>query len=206
MNMKAWSLLVVVGFLFSCDFQEQSTDSAGQSTSPKKGKNSDFPSKAIIEIPSGTNAKFEIDKNSGQLFIEQIDGNPRRINYLPYPSNYGMIPGTLQSEEEGGDGDPLDVIVLGPALEAGSDIPVRFIGVLKLLDGGEIDDKLIAVSEGNPFSELNSLSELQEDFPGATEILRLWFLNYKGPGEMEVIGWGDELEARAMLERSMIEE
>jgi len=60
-----------------------------------------------------------------------------------------MIPQTLLSKENGGDGDPLDVIILGPSISRGSVVKAHLIGVLKLLDGGEQDDKLIAIIDNS---------------------------------------------------------
>ncbi|MCK5820516.1 MAG: inorganic diphosphatase [Bacteroidales bacterium] len=107
---------------------------------------------AVVEIPAGTLDKWEVDKETGYLKWEIRDGKPRVVQYLGYPGNYGMIPRTLLSKESGGDGDPLDVIVLGQPVERGSIVKAQLIGVLKLLDGGEQDDKLIAVLDGSPFS------------------------------------------------------
>ena len=75
----------------------------------------------VIEIPAGTAAKWEVDKRDGALRWEIEDGRPRVVRYLGYPGNYGMVPRTLLPEEVGGDGDALDVLVLGPALEHGLD-------------------------------------------------------------------------------------
>ena len=75
----------------------------------------------MIEIPTGTTAKWEVVKPSGELRWEFDQGRPRVVRYLGYPGNYGMIPRTLLPKEEGGDGDPLDVVVLGPAVPRGSD-------------------------------------------------------------------------------------
>jgi inorganic pyrophosphatase len=121
----------------------------------------------VVEIPAGTNAKWEVVKESGRLEWEQRGGRPRVFDYLAYPGNYGMVPRTLLPKELGGDGDPLDVIVLGPALERGSVVAVRLIGILELLDGGEQDDKLIAVLPGAPLLETlrvwsNSTSGMSE--------------------------------------------
>ena len=54
------------------------------------------------------------NKETKQVEIELVNDNPRIINYLGYPANYGMIPETLLSRNNGGDGDPLDIVVLGP--------------------------------------------------------------------------------------------
>ena len=157
----------------------------------------------VIEIPAGTLAKWEVDKATGGLMWEFRNGAPRVVNYLPYPGNYGMIPQTLLPSALGGDGDPLDVIVLGEAVERGSVVSAKIIGMIKLLDGGEQDDKLIAVSEDSPLAHLETLEELQSEYGGIVEILSTWFSNYKGPGKMEVTGIADEKEALKVLEYSI---
>jgi inorganic pyrophosphatase len=153
----------------------------------------------VVEIPTGSIEKWEVDKTSGTLKWEFVDDKPREVKYLGYPGNYGMIPRTLLPKELGGDGDPLDVIVLGPAVERGSIIKSKVIGVLQLLDRGEQDDKLIAVLEDSPFYTINSLEELDANFNGVSEIVKLWFANYKGPGKMEPKGFGDEKMASEIL-------
>ena len=154
---------------------------------------------AVIEIPAGTNAKCEVEKEHGQLLWEIKSGKPRVVQYLPYPGNYGMIPQTILPRALGGDGDPLDVIVLGPALERGVVVPVRVIGVLELLDGGEQDDKLMAVSLDGPFRDVRDLSDLDARFAGVRLIVETWFSNYKGPGKMETRGWGNAERAEKIL-------
>ncbi len=158
----------------------------------------------IVEIPSGTNAKWEVDKHDGKLKWEFRNGKPRVVKYLPYPGNYGMIPRTLLSKELGGDGDPLDILVLGPARPRGSVVEARIIGVLKLLDGGEQDDKLIAVMPGSELGGVNNFAQLKSQFKGALDIVELWFANYKGPGEIESKGIGGVAEANAILDDAIM--
>lgn len=157
----------------------------------------------IVEIPTGTNAKWEVEKTTGHLKWEFKDGKPRVVAYLGYPGNYGMIPRTLLPKELGGDGDPLDVIVIGPAVPRGSVISARPIGVLKLLDGGEQDDKIIAVPLDSHLGNISSLDELSNEFAGITEILELWFSNYKGPGKMRANGFGSVKEARDVIDSAV---
>jgi len=157
----------------------------------------------LVEIPAGTNAKWEVDKASGQLEWEMRDGKPRVVDYLAYPGNYGMVPRTLLPKALGGDGDPLDVLVLGPAVERGAVVAVRLIGVLELLDGGERDDKLIAVRPGSTLGDIESLEELDRRYAGASEIVKLWFSNYKGKGKMEAQGFGDPKRAQEILEAAI---
>jgi len=77
--------------------------------------------------------KWEVDKTDGKMKWEFVDKKPRTINYLGCPGNYGMIPGTLLSKELGGDGDPLDVIVLGPPVERGSIVKCKLTSVKLIL-------------------------------------------------------------------------
>lgn len=164
-------------------------------------RNPDGSVNALIEIPAGTNAKWEVN-GKGVLEWEIKDGKPRVVDYLGYPGSYGMVPGTLQSEKDGGDGDPLDVIVLGPALERGALVPVRVVGVLRLTDTGERDDKLIAVRPGSPMGDASDLADLDARHPGATRILEIWFENYKGPGRMESGGFADAAEASRIVDHA----
>ncbi|MFP4522911.1 MAG: inorganic diphosphatase [Fibrobacterota bacterium] len=143
---------------------------------------------ALIEIPSGTSAKWELNKNSGLIEWEIKDGKKRIVNYLPYVCNYGMIPGTLLRKEDGGDGDPLDIIVLGPAMERGDTLGVRVIGIMHMIDGGETDDKIMSVSPSSVFRSVRSVNELRDEYPGVLEILKIWFANYKGRGQISVKG------------------
>lgn len=157
----------------------------------------------VIEIPAGTTEKWEVEKENGTLQLEHIKGKPRIINYIGYPGNYGMIPQTLLPKKLGGDGDPLDVIVLGKPVKKGSVIKCKLIGVLYLLDRGEQDDKLIAVMEDTPLYSVSNLEELDKKYIGITEIIQLWFSNYKGIGKMKSKGFGEKDEAIKILVSSI---
>lgn len=159
----------------------------------------------VIEIAAGSLEKWEVNKQSGQLVPDSLNGQPRKVNYLPYPANYGMIPQTLLPKNAGGDGDPLDVILLGAAVPRGELVKARVIGVLKLLDGGEQDDKLIAVPVGRSSSweKLRSLEELQEAYPGVTQIIELWFTHYKGKGKMKSLGYQEAAFGQQILEAAI---
>lgn len=157
--------------------------------------------RAVIEIPAGSTEKWETAKDGKSIIWEFKDGKPRVIDYLGYPGNYGFIPKTLLPREKGGDGDPLDVVVLGKALPRGRVAKVKLIGVLKMLDTGEQDDKLIALhSSASFYTGVDEIAGLQEKYPGMPEILRLWFENYKGPGVMEFKGFGSRKEAMEIVD------
>ncbi|MCC5879096.1 MAG: inorganic diphosphatase [Idiomarina sp.] len=137
---------------------------------------------ALIEISTGQQQKWQQDhQQPNWLEWEHKKGEPRWIAYLGYPANYGIIPNTLAAIEDGGDGDPLDVLVLGSPIPQGHMLAVRVIGVMTMLDDGEQDDKLIAVDPQHPvFGSVNDIEQLQNEFTGLTDILRIWFQNYKG--------------------------
>jgi len=136
---------------------------------------------AIIEIPSGSNEKWEITKDGKKIQREFNNGVPRTINYLGYPANYGFIPQTLVSFDQGGDGDAVDVLVLGQKLEIGSMVKIRIIGMLSLKDGGFIDNKVIGVlHDSNLSSQISSIGDFEKSYPGLLTIVKIWFENYKG--------------------------
>ncbi len=157
----------------------------------------------VVEIPAGTNNKIEYNKESGLFEQDQENGEPRVISFLPYPGNYGFVPGTLMSRDRGGDGDALDIMVLGPHQETGTVIEVKPIGVLLLEDGGEADHKVIAVPADPNLQTIpveNFLDFLIEH-DAAKKMVEDWFLNYKGWGKMKLIGWEDEQYAEKEINK-----
>ena len=165
--------------------------------------NDDGSINAVVEISSGTLEKYELNKIDGTIELELINNKPRIINYLGYPANYGLIPKTLLAKKNGGDGDPLDVIVIGPPEHRNSVVKCKVIGVLYLLDKLEQDDKLIAVSSNSTIKNINNIDELEEKYSGILEILEIWFTNYKGSGEVISKGFGDKKSALRILMNSI---
>ena len=167
--------------------------------------NSDGTINVVVEIPTGTNEKWEVSKETGDIEWEFKKGKPRIVKFLGYPTNYGMIPRTLLSKDKGGDGDPLDVILIGSYIPRGNIVSGKVIGVLKMLDGGEIDDKLLMIQEDSPLYKANSVEELKEEFPGALSIIEKWFESYKGPGEIKTNGYGSVFEAENILKQAILD-
>lgn len=154
---------------------------------------------AVVEIPCGTNEKWEV-KLDGVLRWDVKNNAPRVVEYLGYPANYGIVPQALFGKDIGGDGDPLDVLVLGPAMPRGTVASVRVIGIIRLVEKGEQDHKLIAVDEHGPLGKVDSMSDLERDHVGVTDILKTWFLNYKGKeGTMKYDSFGSRADALELL-------
>lgn len=142
--------------------------------------NADGTVNIVIEIPAGTTAKYQVVNETGLIELEQKNGAPRFVQYLGYPCNYGNIPRSILLKKKGGDGDAVDVLVLGPSVPTGSVVKGRAIGVLSLVDTGEKDDKVVVVMENSPFAKCKSIADLDAKFPGVTTILQTWFTSYKG--------------------------
>ncbi len=103
-------------------------------------KENDF--MAFIEIGKGGKVKYELDKETGLIKFDRL-----LYTSMVYPANYGFIPRTL-----GGDGDPLDVLVLtSEPLIPGVLVECRPIGMIIMVDDGEQDEKIIAVAKDDPF-------------------------------------------------------
>ncbi len=106
----------------------------------------------IIEIPKGIRAKYELDKESGLLKLDRV-----LYSSVYYPANYGFIPQTYCEDH-----DPLDILILSQIeVVPLCIVPAKIIGVMRMLDGGEADDKIIAVAAGDPsMNHYNDISEL----------------------------------------------
>ena len=157
----------------------------------------------VIEIPAGTIDKWELNKSNGQLEWEIVNGKSRKVNYLGYPGNYGFIPQTILSKDQGGDGDPLDVLLLGPAVKRGSIQKCKIIGVLKLTDHGENDDKIIAVSQNSEMYKVNDILEMENEFNGVLDIVEIWFKNYKGSDVLQSNGYSSRDSAMEIIQRAI---
>ena len=159
----------------------------------------------VIKIPAGGNQKWEVSKIDGTLRWERRNNSYRVIKYLPYVSNYGFIPQTLQPENLGGDGEPVDVVLLGKSYERGSVIKSKILGVLLMTDEGKIDNKIIAIPNDSKIffhQNLNSIEDLNKNYPGILEILKIWFQNYKRTGQVEIQSYDDSNKALEIIKAS----
>jgi inorganic pyrophosphatase len=159
----------------------------------------------VIEIPAGTTLKTEYNETTRKFEAPRVNGVPRRVQYLPYPGNYGFIPSTRQPKEKGGDGDALDIVLLADAIPKERVIQAIPIAVLHLTDGGENDSKIIAVPVNGDLRTINctQFTCLKENYPSVLTILETWFANYKGRPAVNVMRWGNEEEAKQEINLSV---
>ncbi|MEJ2601028.1 MAG: inorganic pyrophosphatase [Anaerolineales bacterium] len=144
---------------------------------------------AYIEITPFDLVKYEVDKETGYIRVDR----PQRTSSVP-PTLYGFIPRTycgervhaLSPKSTRGDGDPLDICVISERPITHNEVILNacVVGALQMLDGGEADDKIIAVLENDPvWGEINQLSELPQ---ALIDRLQHYFTTYKlVPGEQK---------------------
>jgi inorganic pyrophosphatase len=122
----------------------------------------------IIEIPKGNRAKYELDKESGMLRLDRV-----LFSSVYYPANYGFIPQTYCDDK-----DPLDILVICQIdIEPLCIVPAKVIGVMRMLDQGEADDKIISVAAGDP--SVNHYGDISELPPHFVSELKSFFEDYK---------------------------
>jgi inorganic pyrophosphatase len=145
---------------------------------------------AVVEIPQGSVNKYEYDK---QLHVFRLD----RTLYSPvhYPGDYGFVPSTL-----GQDSDPLDVLILvdKPSFP-GCVIEVRPIGLLRMVDQGKHDEKILAVVENDPV--YREVKESDDIFPHMLREIEHFFSIYKNleGKKTEIAGWSGADAARKII-------
>jgi inorganic pyrophosphatase len=149
---------------------------------------------AVIEIPQGSRAKYEIDKDSGLLKLDRVI-----YSTFYYPSNYGFIPQTY-----GDDKDPLDILVITSLpVQAMCLMEAKVIGVMQMIDNGDADDKIIAVANTDPsVNHYNNVEEMPRHFFSE---LRHFFEEYKRLENKTVVveEFGDKSTALKVVESAM---
>jgi inorganic pyrophosphatase len=130
----------------------------------------------VVEVPKGSKNKYELDKATGLLRLDRV-----LYSAVHYPANYGFVPRTYCD-----DGDPLDVLVFGQEpVHPLTVVEVRAIGVMQMRDDKGIDDKILAVSVGDPaFAGYRDFRELPSH---VVREMRRFFLDYKTLEGKEVV-------------------
>ena len=148
----------------------------------------------FVEIPAGSRNKYEVDKKTGAIFLDR-----RLFTSTTYPADYGFIENTL-----GGDGDPLDALVLaGDPTFPGCRIRARPIGLFRMTDEKGPDEKIICVSARDPFwARFQDLAELDGNLRNEIDH---FFRVYKEleTDKVDTRGFGDRAEAERVIAEAL---
>jgi inorganic pyrophosphatase len=162
------------------------------------GSNPPFDVNVIVEVPiGGEPIKYELEKRSGALFVDRM-----LYTSMRYPGNYGFVPHTLSD-----DGDPIDVLIANNRpIVPGAICNCRPVGVMFMEDEAGGDEKIVAV----PSDKISPIYRKVKNYSDLPEMLiqRIvhFFEHYKDleTGKwVKIARWGDEAEARAMIERAI---
>jgi inorganic pyrophosphatase len=149
---------------------------------------------AVIEIPFGSRNKYELDKATGLMKLDRV-----LYSSVHYPGDYGFIPRTLHE-----DGDPLDVLVLVKQQTfTGCMIEVRPLGLLRMLDRGEADDKVLSIPLHDPaYEEYFDISDIPQH---SLKEVQHFFATYKDleGKRVQVLGWEKSDVAMQVINESI---
>lgn len=149
---------------------------------------------AVIEIPRGSRAKYELDKDSGLLRLDRV-----LYSSVDYPANYGFIPNTYCDDK-----DPLDILVISQVnIVPMCLVSAKVIGVMRMIDGGEADDKIIAVAADDV--SVNYIHDINSLPPYFSNEIKHFFEEYKRLERktVEVIEFRDSGTAKEIIRQAM---
>ena len=157
----------------------------------------------VNEIPRYTKPKMEIATDVElNPIVQDVKKGKLRDYHGPLYWNYGCLPQTWEDpnvanaevENYMGDNDPLDVVEIGSeTLEMGAVVPVKPLGILSMIDSGELDWKLIAICANDPMAEkLNNIDDVEKHCPGTISGIREWFRWYKTPDGKPINAFGHD--------------
>ena len=139
-----------------------------------------------IEIPKGSRNKYELDHETGKIFLDRYLFTP-----MAYPLDYGFIDGTL-----GEDGDPLDALVILPEpVLPGVIVPARVLGVFKMTDEAGGDDKLLCVIDDPRWAHLQDIEDVSQFQRDEIEHFFVHYKDLEPNKEVTGSGWGNKAEA-----------
>ncbi len=148
----------------------------------------------VIEIGKGSKNKFEIDKKTGLIKLDRA-----MYTAQDFPFDYGFVPRSLWH-----DNDPLDVVVLTTyPLQSGILVEARPVGVMRMIDGGDSDDKIIAVPDKDPrWSDVQDLKDINKHTLKEIEHFYSTYKNLQDK-KVEVKGFDDAEKAKAVFDEGI---
>ena len=147
-----------------------------------------------IEIPKGSRNKYEVDHDSGKVYLDRYLFTP-----MAYPADYGFIDNTLAD-----DGDPLDALVITPEpVFPGATVIARPIGVFKMTDEAGGDDKLLAVIDDPRWERYQDIDDVEQHIKDEIEHFFVHYKDLEPNKEVQGSGWGNREEAEKILKESL---
>ncbi|MDP8079865.1 inorganic diphosphatase [Phocoenobacter skyensis] len=150
----------------------------------------------VNEIPAGSNHKIEWNRELACFQLDRVEPT-----IFAKPTNYGFIPQTLDE-----DGDELDVLlVTDQPLATGVFLEAKVIGVMKFVDDGEVDDKIVCVpaDDRNNGNAYNTLADLPKQLISQIEFHFNHYKDLKKAGTTQVTAWGDVTEAKKVIKEAI---
>ena len=148
----------------------------------------------IIEIPKGSRNKYEVDHESGRVFLDRYLFTP-----MAYPADYGFIDNTLAD-----DGDPLDALVILPEpVLPGVIVPARVLGVFKMTDEAGGDDKLLCVIDDVRYESYQDIDDVDDFTKNEIEHFFVHYKDLEPNKEVQGSGWAGREEAEKILTESL---
>ncbi|BCS92803.1 inorganic diphosphatase [Metallosphaera javensis (ex Sakai et al. 2022)] len=151
----------------------------------------------LVEIPSGSNIKYEYDEEEGVIKVDRV-----LYTSMVYPFNYGFVPGTLEE-----DGDPIDVLVLtNYPLLPGTVIEARPVGVIHMKDEEGVDEKIIAVPKEKTDPTFARIKDVNDIDDATKNKIVHFFEHYKElePNKwVKISGWGSASEAKEKIAKAI---
>jgi len=156
----------------------------------------------VCEIPKMTLKKMEVaTKVEGNPIMQDEKKGKARLYHGPIFWNYGCLPQTWEDPNVKGDADvggafgdddPIDVVEIGASSqEMGAIVPVKPLGVLSMIDDGELDWKVIAIAGSDEHAkDINDVDDIEKYYPGTVSGIREWFRWYKTPDDKPINGFG----------------
>ena len=149
---------------------------------------------AVVEIPAKSRNKYELDKDTGLIKLDRV-----LYSAVHYPADYGFIPRTLSE-----DNDPMDILVrINEPTFPGCLIPARPIGVLRMLDRGEPDEKILAVPSDDPYyAAYFDIGDISAHYLREVEHFFQIYKDLEGK-RVEILGWENAAAAHQLIVESI---
>ncbi len=150
---------------------------------------------AVIEIPKGSRNKYEYSKELGSYMLDRVLYSP-----MHYPGEYGFVPQTIYD-----DGDPMDIIVLmEDQTFPGCIIEARPVGLMRMVDSGEKDDKILAVPAEDPrYHDIEGVDDVQDHIKKEIAQFFKTYKNLEKGKEVSVNGWDGKEDAIKAVKHSV---